>query len=212
MARISVDVDDTLYSFTALAREKWVEWAIEHGGDKRGAYCAWVEWRSPADVIDLDVWLKIIGMCHDPEIILAQKPYEFASEVLAELVEQGHTLTYISDRSQEAGAATIEWIEKHFPTPQGTRYLMKRMPVKSPHIFDCQYMIDDRPKNVVDFLYDFDWKHRWGSRNVEKQRKAFGLIMEHNRGLTDIPNLYLAPSWRLLREYMIEHGVLNADA
>lgn len=227
MTRIAVDIDDTLYSFTNLAREKFVDYAIERGEDhlKRGAYCAWVEWRSPADVISLDYWMEIIRECHRPEIIREQVPYKGAVETLWELVRGGYDLTYITDRSPEAGLATAEWLyDCDFPIhteardgeAEGTcdgasiKFLCGHYSSKAPYLHDCQYIIDDRPKNLVDFIYDFNWKHRHGSTNAEMARKGFGIFGEYNRGLTDIPGVYLAPNWKLLRQYMIEHGVLDA--
>src|SRR4051812_8081239 len=103
MTRIAIDVDDTLYSFTQLARAKFVDFALERGDDAlmRGAYCAWVEWRSPADVIDREYWKEIITSCHQPEVIGEQYPFDYAQGVVQELVDAGHELTYISDRSPD---------------------------------------------------------------------------------------------------------------
>lgn len=211
MTRIAIDVDDTLYSFTQLARSKFVDFAIERDDKSlmRAAYCAWVEWRSPADVIDLDYWKQIIASCHKPDVILAQEPFEGAADVIAELVDHGYDITYISDRSREAADATVEWITEHFPTPPGTKFRMERMDVKSQYVLDCQYMIDDRPKNLVDFIYDYEWtrEHVWNCFD-QYPRQGFGLLYEHNRALTDIPGIFLAPNWKLLREYLVEKDVL----
>jgi hypothetical protein len=76
--KIAVDVDDTLYSFNELAREKWIEIALERNDKslQRGAYCAWGEWRSPADVIDMPLWLQVIDRCHEDAVIVCQKPFK----------------------------------------------------------------------------------------------------------------------------------------
>jgi hypothetical protein len=78
---------------------------------------------------------------------------------------------------------------------------------KMPHVDDCQYIIDDRPKTLCDFVYDFNWK----SMNRPWPRKGFGIFGDHNRSLTDVPNIYLAPNWTLLRQYMIDKGVLDGS-
>src|SRR3954463_10834778 len=98
--KIAVDVDDTLYSFNELAREKWIEIALERNDKslQRGAYCAWGEWRSPADVIDMPLWLQVIDRCHEDAVIVCQKPFKGAADTLWELVDDGYELLYISNR------------------------------------------------------------------------------------------------------------------
>lgn len=205
--KIAVDVDDTLYGFGELAREKWIEYALEKGDKSlmRGAYCEWGEWRSPSDVVSLDIWLEIIDRCHEDSVILRQTPFKGSVETLNELSDDGYELLYISNRRPDSEPATRMWlVEQGYPQ---TANLICTSADKAPLVRDCQYLIDDRPKTLVQFVYDYHWRHLHGE-HVE--RKGFGLFGEYNRALTDVPGIYLAPNWELLRRYLIDKGVLNA--
>lgn len=208
MTKIAVDIDDTLYSFNNLAREVFVDVAIEKGNKRyqRGAYCAWGEWRSPPDVTDDDVWMEVIERCHSPEMISQQVPFSNASDTLTELAEQGYELRYISNRDPLATSDTKSWID-YYNFPDGE--LICTREDKLPQIRDCMYLIDDRPKTLIQFVYDFHWKHRYGSENKQYERKGFGLYMPYNAALTDVPGIKLAPNWKLLRQYLIETDVLQ---
>lgn len=213
MTTVAIDIDDTLYSFGQLARETFVEVALERGDKRlqRAAYCAWGEWRSPSDVVDNDYWMEVIDRCHQPEVIREQVPFSGAVETLQELVHQGYHLIYISNRSPEVADATYDWLyDNGFPTGSVVD-LICTTEDKARHVGQCQYIIDDRPKTLVEFVYDFTWKFSHGSENLKKQRKGFGLFGDYNRALTDIPNVYLAPNWKLLRQYMIDKGVLSGS-
>lgn len=209
MARIGVDIDDTLYSFTSLARRVMTKKGFETE-DKQliaAAYAAWPEWRSPTDLLGVDRWMEIIAMCHDNDLILAQQPHLGAAETCQALVRAGHDLLYISNRATETEAATHSWLFDHgFITSGGTE-LMCLMGDKTPHIADCQYFIDDRPKNLINFVYDYDWANKYGSNGMA--RRAFGLTTEFNRALTDVPRIYLAPTWSGLNFYLQGKGLLS---
>lgn len=214
MSRIAIDIDDTLYPFATLARAKFCEFAIERGEEhlKRGAYMPWTEFRSPADVLGMDYWMEIISACHAPEVILAQAPLPGAVDTMWDLRDEGHDLTYITDRNPATYDVTLQWLTQcGFPLPDaddGVKFLCGRYPTKATVLHDCQYIIDDRPKTLVQFVYDFDWQNKHGSQDPDSRRLAFGIFHEHNRSLTDVPGVYLAPNWVLLREYLIEKGVL----
>lgn len=210
MPTIAVDIDDTLYSFGQLAREMFVTVALEREDKdlQRAAYCSWNEWRSPVDIVGLDVWLEIIDRCHSDDKIVRQRPFPNAAKTLHELAEQGYDLLYISNRKPEALDATGEWLEDFGFPPGG---LVCTTQPKMPFVKHCQYIIDDRARTLVEFVYDYNWKNTWGSQNAEKTRMGFGLLGEYNRSLTDIPGVWLAPNWDLLRRYLIDKGVLNGD-
>jgi hypothetical protein len=215
-ARIAVDVDDTLYSFARLARNVMAEEGYRTGDARliAGAYAVWPEWRTPPDMVGLDTWMHIIDLCHDEDMILEQTPYDDAAETLWELHRQGHELLYISNRNTERTRATRQWlINSGFPI--GTT--LTRIPHtelictaedKKPYVADCQYIIDDRPKTLVNFVYDIDW-HPQVLPEPPGPRKGFALMTEFNRGLTDVPGIYLAPTWQGIRYYMERKGLLE---
>lgn len=205
MSCIAVDIDSTLYDFSTPMRQAFLDLALEHGDKEeyfRGGYQSWVEWRSPADVCGMEAFLEALDRVHSTEVILTQTPYDHSHEVLWELVEEGHTLVYASNRDPKTEDATAEWLFDIHAYPEGKLHCA--MDDKLPFIEDCQYLIDDRPKTLVEFVYDYAW-----DRVENGPRKAFGLLFEYNRALTDVPNVYLAPTWLGVRYYLQRKGVLD---
>lgn len=219
MAKIAVDIDDTLYSFGRLARQVLSSEAARTGDDKLevAAYAPWSEWRVPPDLIGIEEWLRIIDLCHTEEQILSQEPYPDAYDVLHDLVDEGHELVYVTSRNPERQNATEKWVEINgFPVGP----LACSGHDKTQHIKDCQYIIDDRVSTLVRFVYDWEWtsniKRLTGEIGMENsikyKRIGFGLMTEYNRGLTDCPGIFLAPpeNWVLLRKGLVKHGVLSS--
>lgn len=226
MSRIAIDIDSTLYNFDTPAREAFIKLAQETGNSEylRGAYHPWTEWRSPADACGLDAWLDAIALCHSEEIILAQKPFNGAVETCQALVDEGHELIYISNRVVESEEATHQWLKEWgFPLDRsiieveewhGGHVLKVLTSDKAPFLRDCQYLIDDRPKTAIDFVYDFEWQQRYGLMHddttaPELKRRAFLIAYPYNQALTDIPHLYLAPAWSGIASYLVSKGVLS---
>lgn len=216
MATFACDIDDTLYSFGQLARQVICDEAA-HTGDKvlrAAAYAPWPEWRSPTDHMGLEVWLEIIEKCHTDEMIWMQSPYPGARDVLWNIFDSGHNIMYISNRREDSIGPTSSWLSMNdFPSDtfqKGRVELVCTTKDKRPFMSHCQYLIDDRPKTLVQFVYDFHWKHKWGSDNQQQARRGFGLHSEYNRALTDVPGVYLAPNWKLLEAKLIEKGLVQA--
>ena len=206
MAKVAVDVDDTLYSFNELAQEMITEVAIQEDSKslQKGIYSPWNEWRSPRDTVEGDLWMSIIDLCHQDDVILKQIPFNHSQRVLQRISDAGHEIMYISNRSPNAFDATSEWLDQHdFPQVDS---LVCTTEDKAPFLSGCQYLIDDRPKTLVEFVYDFNWKYKNGS--TESKRIGFGLFCEYNRALTDVPGVYLAPNWSLLEKYIEDKGDL----
>ena len=208
MAKIAVDIDDTLYSFGRLARQVLSEEAARLGDPKLEvcAYSPWSEWRVPPDIIGLDEWLRIIDLCHTEEQILSQQPYPDARDILCELVNEGHELVYVTSRNPERHNATDQWLYRN-AFPEGP--LACSGHDKTEHLKECQYVIDDRVSTLVRFVYDAEWKNLGRGKDP---RVGFGLMTEYNRGLTDCPGIFLAPpeNWVLLRKGLVKHGVLSS--
>lgn len=269
MAKIAVDIDSTLYDFSTLCREGFLRLARDRGDDtlKRGAYNAWTEWRSPVDASGLQPFLDVLDYCHDNDVILSQTPFLGSVETCQALADEGHDLLYISNRRVESTDATEEWLYRYeFPLSDDRHQLLCMMDEKAEHIADCQYIIDDRPRTVIDFVYDFDWEYRLRERAAritrlgpvegdpfyeesvaeldkvlalyydgkdqseafeqlyavnqkaaddyvsKNRRRAFVLAYPYNQNLTDIPHLYLAPTWAGLNDYLVGKGVLSKPA
>lgn len=209
-ATVAVDIDSTLYDFETPAREAFAKLAEERGDKSllRGAYHPWTEWRSPADACGLEVWLDAIAMVHANDVILDQTPFPGSVETCAALVSEGYDLLYVSNRATESYDATLEWLH-NCGFPQADSLICNQFSDKKAALADCRYLIDDRPKTVVEFVFDYDWALRKGA---EEPRKAFVPAYPYNQNLTDIPNVYLAPTWAGLNSYMVSKGVLSEPA
>lgn len=207
---IAVDIDSTLYDFSTPCRQAFLDLALEHGDKEeyfKGGYMSWPEWRSPADVCGIDAFLETLDIVHSDEVIKAQLPFTHSEEVVQDIARE-HEIFYISARKEESQDATEEWLFEICDYPEAR--VVCTMEDKIPYVAECQYIIDDRCKTIVDFVYDFTWKYTYGSlEGADNQRKAFGLLYEYNRNLTDIPNVYLAPTWAGIRYYLERKGVLN---
>jgi len=216
MANIAIDIDDTLYSFTDEARQVLSRMIDDPEFEdfqeqlSNCLYAKWDQWRTPYELCGFDeqgksLWLDCIAKCHDNDAILGQTPYRDCVSILCELSDQGHKLIYISSRAAETEAATRQWLMINgFPGGQ----LVICQGDKTPYVQDCQYMIDDRPRNVIDFVYD----HEWPALDGEGQRKAFVIVTDYNGGLTDVRNLYLAHNWVGLRRYLVKEGLLQTPS
>lgn len=206
MTIVAVDIDSTLYDFETPCRQKFLELGVSTGDKSlfRGAYVPWVEWRSPADACGLEKWIEVINLVHDDDMIASMIPFEGAVDTLTALAEQ-HRLLYVSNRATERYAATADWLFSN-DFPDG-KLVCNDHHDKRDAITHCQYLIDDRPKTLVEFVFDYHWRAKHGPNMAP--RKAFGLMFEYNRALTDIPNIYLAPSWNGLAHYLTDKGVLK---
>lgn len=218
MATIAVDLDSTLYDFESPSREAMYKMYKETGDDvyMRGAYMPWTEWRSPTDALGLEKWVGVIAMVHDSEIIRAQTPFAGAVETCQALIREGHNLLYISNRTTDAQEATLHWLI-HWGFIDEAREFTDVLCTdqdKQQYMRECQYLIDDRPKTVVNFVYDHDWAFMHDThRNPEgPQRKAFVKGYPYNQALTDVPNVYVAMDWFGLNEYLVRKGVLSEPA
>jgi hypothetical protein len=235
MAKIAVDIDSTLYDFETPAREAFFALAEKYDDPtiRQGAYHPWTEWRSPADVCGVPIWLEAIALCHDADAILQQVPFAGAVETCQALAYEGHELLYISNRATEAEDATYEWLVRNgflnsvlSACPGLERAeLVVTTGDKTPYMRDCQYLIDDRLKTCVEFVYDFEWRETFGKVVLstdgtstaityppEQARKAFVKAYQYNQAATDIPGLYLAPTWSGLNIYLQSKGVLKERA
>lgn len=204
MSKIAIDIDSTLYDFETAFRQAYIDIALEDDDKSlfRGAYASWVEWRSPWDVCGEDAFQKALDKVHSEEVIESRQPFEGAPDVLFELAKK-HQIMYLSNRDKKLTDITQDWLIDHFPCGE----VVCTMKDKQAHLMDCQYLIDDRPKTLCDFLYDRNWVTMGNVK--EGNRVGFGLLFEYNRALTDIPNLYLAPTWAGIGFYLNREGVLD---
>lgn len=207
MSIIGVDIDDTLYSFGDAARSAAVKMAKETGDNDymKVAYASQNDWRGLADAHpDPKAIRKVIERVHDDEILLSREPYEGAVDVVTALSDAGHTLLYASNRDTEREDATHQWLMIHgFPAGD----LKCHYGPKDETLRECQYIIDDRPRTLVQFVYDFDWQVL-----RDTQRLGFALWKPYNQNLTDVPGIYLAPTWEGIRYYLVQKGIIpNED-
>lgn len=211
MSKIAVDIDDTLYSFGRVAKDALFHLARERD-DKdilNAAYTESLQWRTPNDVAGNEVWMEAIELAHQPEVILQQPAYPGAAQTLRALVDAGHELIYVSNRSEAVTEATNQWLEDNdFPNPKAKCLWGDKMP----HLRQCQYIIDDRASTLIRFVNDFEYSYRGLRLAIPRLRLGFGLHYAHNTNLTDAPNIYLAPSWAGLNYFFVKKGLLDEPA
>lgn len=209
MAKFAVDIDGTLYDFHIKIREEFFKMAIQYDDKNilKGAYMPFVEWRSLTDSLGVEIAVEAIHRVHSDESILSQTPYENSVEVLNEIKASGHEIMYISNRQESSHDATEKWLmDSNFPTGEVICVGGDKMP----YMRDCRYLIDDRPSTIAEFVTDYTWK-KWNGSNEKPRRPrvAFGLWYSYNQALTDLDNVYLAPTWFGLRYYLKKKEVID---
>lgn len=204
LSKIAVDLDQTLYSFDDKVREAFFDLAVEREDKSilRGAYSGSLEWRSLTDAYGKEIAYEAIERVHRTQFL--HEPFLDAPEILIELAKN-HKIKYVTSRKDIHWEETYRWLMNwQFPegdlicTIKEEDYANKG---KARHIEDCQYLIDDRPKTIIEFLYED--KDLW----VEP-RIAFGLWEPYNRNLTDIDGVYLAPTWKCLEYYFKKFNLI----
>lgn len=231
MATIGVDVDSTLYDFETPSRDAALKLWQETGDDgfKEAAYHPWTEWRSPADVLMGDDgvphrWLEVIDRVHEDDSILGMRPFTGAVETCQALMRAGHHLIYITNRKAHTEMATRKWLDDNgflargfSPTLESEATLVVTEGDKRPFLEKAQYLIDDRLKTCVQFVYDYDWQFIHGVRGAVKgpanrDRIAFVKAYPYNQNATDVPGLILAPTWAAINVYLVKKGLLPEAA
>lgn len=206
MATVAVDIDETLYSFDSAVRDAFFDMAEDYEDKSilRMAYSNNLEWRNLVDH-DKKLAYEAIERVHS-----STPKYELfpgAKETLEEIHEVGHTIKYIGTRWEKHQDVTREWLFDKNDLPAGNVVCADPTQPKNNSLGECQYLIDDRPKTILDFLYDDEWDFPYGGPQ-ENHRKAFALWRPYNQNLTEVKNLYLAPTWRGLRYYLERKGVI----
>jgi hypothetical protein len=206
MAIVAIDIDDTLYNFGTKIREEFFIMSQEYNDKEllKGAYAPHLEWRSLSDSLSEDIVSEAISRVHADKSIINQVPYEYCVKTLWQLHNSGHELIYISNRKLETYEPTFNWlVNNDFPAGD----LVCAEGDKEQHLLYCQYLIDDRPKTVANFVNNYTWRRSHG--DIKKIRKAFGLWFPYNQALTDLDNVYLAPSWLGINYYLKRKGVIS---
>ena len=199
MSHIAVDIDDTLYDFNAAARAE----VLRRGHDV-AAYAHWGDWRMPHDLLGAKEWMSVIEAVHTDDSIIAQTPYDDAAETCQELIRRGHKLIYITTRAESCYGATHEWLTNNdFPVGGEDGRAKLVIPPgygdKMPFLQGFEVLIDDRPKTAVQFAYTPSDRVRW----------AFMLMKPYNHNLTDVPNIFVSPTWYGIREGLARKGFLG---
>lgn len=206
---IAIDVDQTLYDFDSQIREAFFELALERDDKSllRGAYSTNMEWRNLTDVLGEDIAYEAINRVHDKA--MKMRPFENSAFVCNKLAKN-HNIKYVTSRYDRYKAETEDWLYyNNFPDGE----VICSTHEKGPHLNDCRYLIDDRPKTIIEFVTDSHWKKSEGEKCInpnyeKKERKAFGLWTSYNRNLTDIRNVYLAPTWTGICYYLKRKGLV----
>lgn len=212
MSLIAVDVDDTLYSFTDTAREELMKRAQDRRRRsrpkrdvyERAAYASWPDWRAPVDMLGSTRWVDVINSCHADDVILSRTPFEGAADVCLTLQEAGHKLIYLTSRQDHTFDATERWLVQN-----GFIYYDEGLdaklactgPDKLPYLNEVQpsVLIDDRPSTLVRFVFG----------PAACARFAFAKKTDYNHNLTDVPGIYVSPTWSGIRDGLRKKGFLD---
>lgn len=201
MSTVAIDIDCTLYDFYGEVREAFFEMAIEREdkGLLKGAYQTFNEWRELEDLLGIETALEAIHWVHDRQEEF--EPFKHSVEVCQKIAKE-HQIKYVTSRQQKYRESTGKWLWWH-DFPLGELFCTEHD--KSEYLTDCQYLIDDRPRTIANFIYD----HQWKINRPDETRLAFGIWNSHNRNFTDIKNVLLAPGWRGLEFYLKRKGVIT---
>ncbi|MGH9960536.1 MAG: 5' nucleotidase, NT5C type [Pyrinomonadaceae bacterium] len=198
MALIAVDIDDTLYSFSEAARDE----CLSRGHDV-AAYTQWNDWRAPVDMLGPDEWADVIKSVHTHRIIRSRRAFPGASEILWGLHEAGHDIFYISTRSPDTAGATRDWLsENFFPRP---KRLVATLDDKQQYLESAEFLIDDRPKTLVQYCFG-----NYSIEELTKRPRAFALQTLYNHNLTDVPGIFVSPTWRGFAKGFRKAGLLDS--
>lgn len=189
--------DETLYSFDEEVREAFFEIAIERNDKSilKAAYSNNQEWRN---LVDHNKALAYEAIERVHEQATSQIPFKNSIDVVNRLAEQ-HTIKYVGSRFKKHYDNTKSWLN-YWDFPEGELFCVEHTDSKHNYFRDVQYLIDDRPRTIVEFINDTSWKG--------DQRLAFGLWRQYNQNLTDVRNILLAPTWRGLEYYLERKKVL----
>lgn len=201
MATVACDLDQTLYHFHDKVREAFFEIAVERN-DKtilRGAYTADNEWRNLTDSVGENIAYEAIEKVHSNQ--WHHYPFDDSVETLQKISNK-HEIIYITSRRKIHWEETKRWLANS-QFPEGD--LICTIENKLRYLKDCQYLIDDRPKTIIEFLYQDSFPEYIDAY----KRVAFGLWESYNKNLTDVENVYLAPTWKCLAYYLKKKGVIE---
>lgn len=163
------------------------------------AYSNNYEWRNLVDH-DQKLAFEAIEIVHKRAD--SYKPFDRAVDTLWEVYESGQEILYIGARKEIHNEVTLEFLSFN-GFPEGELICADPSKGKLGYLTECQYLIDDRPRTIFEFLYDKEWEG--------DSRKAFALWRPYNQNLTDLKGLYLAPTWGGLRYYLKKKGVITID-
>lgn len=151
---LQIDVDSTLYDANTLFYEVGTK---EFGINWPKTYNYWF---SAEDIgTDLKSLKTVFRHCHSKDVVLKQKPYLNAAQVLKNLTETFNDIdiAYVSDRNEQQNAALSEWLEVndflHSEDQQVVATKDKRewMRDNRPDI-----VIDDRVRTILMARYELD--------------------------------------------------------
>lgn len=182
---IQVDVDSTLYDadklFGDIADEQGVKWPRRDNG-----------WKSPGEIFKTDGspctredLTRIFRKAHSREVVLGNKPYPNAVEVLKGIAEDYNSveIAYVSDRNEQQGMALRSWLEQegfltnedqHVAATKDKRHWMRE---RKPEI-----VIDDRVRTMLMARFELgslvvSLQH---NHNINIKGEADGIVIVKN--------------------------------
>lgn len=196
MSIIYCDIDNTIFDFEREARSLLRDLALESDDKRllRASYTRWDEWSCLSDLVGSEITKIVVDKIHSDEFIDESVIDYTCIDVLNRIDRREHSLRFITNRDLSCQGATEEMLSNY-----GIIFdcLICTKGEKKFFTANGQYLIDDRPKNLIDFVY-----------GQGRDRFGFGLLTDWNRNLTDVDRVYLSPDWRGLGKYFEEFEII----
>lgn len=177
---VVVDIDSTLYCFLSAFQR-----SAARAGISVPDPVHITEWSAVEPYfIDVKNFLACVEDAYSFEAIDTNEPYPGCVEALHKIKESGFEVAYYTDRAKHMKQSTHDWLKVWgFPSIENLHVCDdKRNDLKQVKS-DIATVIDDRPRTLV-----------W-SRYVLGLEKVFTLGHSYNRNLSDIPGIFIEPSW-----------------
>jgi phosphoglycolate phosphatase-like HAD superfamily hydrolase len=194
---IIVDIDSTLYCFLSAFRRE----ASETYGKTLPHPVHIREWNGIEPYFeDFGEFLACIEKAYAVDNLEENPPYKGAVESLNKLIEQGYDIAYYTDRPASSAAATLHWLEEYgFPRTENLFICKDKKIDLIERKDEILTIIDDRPRTMIWALYELGLP------------KVFSLKHSYNRGLTDIPGVYIRENWNSLYTTLMEELRVGAE-
>lgn len=180
---VVVDIDSTLYCFLSAFQR-----SAARAGISVPDPVHITEWSAMEPYFsDFKNFLACVEDAYSFETIDANEPYPGCVDALHKIQDSGFEVAYYTDRAKRMEQATYDWLKAwDFPSIDNLHVCADKRNDLRQIGTKVATVIDDRPRTLI-----------W-SRYVLGLEKVFTLQHSYNRNLSDVPGVFIEPSWPLL--------------